>query len=81
MSDEQQDAGLVRLRLNILSMIRHMYEVLNSEYYDPLWAHLYFHKNSGDWTSKKDTTKWMQVHSLFDANKYSYKHDEKKENM
>ena len=72
LDDEQHCAALLRLRLNILSMIRAIYEELNEEFYQPVADHIYFEKDCGDVFYDYNITKWMQVHILFDSGKYRY---------
>ena len=77
---EQQHEGLLRLRLNIVSMIVAIYEELNNEHYLPFKDHLWFDEHSGNCFNKHDLEKWDKIHSLFDADTYRYDSDPRKAN-
>ena len=72
---EEQKAALLRLRLNILSMIRAVYELLNDKLYQIISDHIYFDIDSGTLDSDKDLKKWKDIHKLFNVGKYPYLRD------
>ena len=81
LTQEEQQRGLLRLRLNILSMIRAIYEELNGEYYDIVADHLYFYSDAGKYDNFQDLMKFEQIHKIFDAKKYIYVNDHKNDNF
>ena len=78
LSADDHHAALLRLRLNLLSMIKAIYEELNDNIYLQFQSHLFFHKQSGHWHKDSHLLKWDKVHSLFDADQYQYSPDNEK---
>ena len=76
MSPNDQVDALDNLRLKILSMIRAVYELMNDEFYLPFADHLYFHKDSGDYTDIIELNRWDKIHAMFDHDVYTYECDE-----
>lgn len=69
-TSEEHQRFCTKIRLYILSLIARIYDLLNSEEYDPLTQHLYM--VHGDYNNQRDLEKWQLIHNLCKREIYKF---------